>query len=705
MRTYKKRIITDVVSVGMLLLAVGLILLMHRYMGDVKSIYLPEAKTTGMPFNIGFRWSVILGMIGVILIQVVMYVWTYCNKNWKLFTWATGIWIYSAIVFEYVSSSSKLGFFFILRDNLQYSNPDIIYSVWAKANMLVYAILFVIGLIYLSKQKNAVNMLNYIMTITQEINNSKESRLYLESAYSSLINNSDPGLIDTRTQERITNILDTLEQYRMIAEKRERLRYIYEQNRAQALRQAIPDPVGLLSAVSSGNILKSAASVIYMAVDAASSYQNAVTQTDLQYLQDGWQLEDEEAQELHNSRKSTFEYMVDMVRENSLPGEYALNENAVNDFVEWKDKTNLTSKIQWLESNESTYEKFGPFWLELAKSYYKSEEYDKCLDAIKKYEGISVKIFRKDYDYAEALPMAIVSAKEIRDKNVYIQTAREYSEVILSNADGENWALRYFVAQIYLDLYKQTGSKEYLQKAYDIALNNVNVLVESQKELNLAYLSDIQEVSVNKEAEDEDREKKEVKQYNKLLKAQRKVELPPVDEALYLNCDLLFALAEQLDISVDEQKKIDAILHENGEPVFLTQALDEKFWFESAYKKLDVQNIDIDFDGKTLKIPAVCIADRSRITVSVDGSSGNQTFQDWTVKKVYRPKGADCSDFIVIFTSETAKKYKYESGDKIAVQITPVAESADEILEYDYKATVIQKAFAFKTISFERAAK
>lgn len=273
-----------------------------------------------------------------------------------------------------------------------------------------------------------------------------------------------------------------------------------------------------------------------------------------------------------------------MVRENSLPGEYALNENAVNDFVEWKDKTNLTSKIQWLESNESTYEKFGPFWLELAKSYYKSEEYDKCLDAIKKYEGISVKIFRKDYDYAEALPMAIVSAKEIRDKNVYIQTAREYSEVILSNADGENWALRYFVAQIYLDLYKQTGSKEYLQKAYDIALNNVNVLVESQKELNLAYLSDIQEVSVNKEAEDEDREKKEVKQYNKLLKAQRKVELPPVDEALYLNCDLLFALAEQLDISVDEQKKIDAILHENGEPVFLTQALDEKFWFESAYK-------------------------------------------------------------------------------------------------------------------------
>ena len=106
-----------------------------------------------------------------------------------------------------------------------------------------------------------------------------------------------------------------------------------------------------------------------------------------------------------------------------------------------------------------------------------------------------------------------------------------------------------------------------------------------------------------------------------------------------------------------------------------------------------------------MKIPAVCISDRSLITVSIDGSSGNQTFQDWTVTKVDRSEGADCSDFMVTFTSKTAKKYKYESGDKITVQITPVAESADEVIEYDYRATVTQKAFAFKKISFERITK
>ena len=79
--------------------------------------------------------------------------------------------------------------------------------------------------------------------------------------------------------------MDTIANYQMITEKRNRLEYIYEQNRAQALRQVIPNPVGLLSAVESGSLLKAAASVLYMAVDSASSYKAATSQADLQYIQ------------------------------------------------------------------------------------------------------------------------------------------------------------------------------------------------------------------------------------------------------------------------------------------------------------------------------------------------------------------------------------------------------------------------------------
>ena len=37
-------------------------------------------------------------------------------------------------------------------------------------------------------QNNAITMLNYLTVLTQEINSSKNSRIYLEEAYSDLIN-------------------------------------------------------------------------------------------------------------------------------------------------------------------------------------------------------------------------------------------------------------------------------------------------------------------------------------------------------------------------------------------------------------------------------------------------------------------------------------------------------------------------------------
>lgn len=103
-------------------------------------------------------------------------------------------------------------------------------------------------------QHNSINMLNHLTVLTQEINSSKNSKLYLEQAYSSIRNNYHPNAIDDRTLGELNSLLDTLENYRMVAVKRERLNYIYEQNQAQALRDAVPNPLGLLSTVQSFNL-------------------------------------------------------------------------------------------------------------------------------------------------------------------------------------------------------------------------------------------------------------------------------------------------------------------------------------------------------------------------------------------------------------------------------------------------------------------
>ena len=86
-------------------------------------------------------------------------------------------------------------------------------------------------------QRNSINMLNYMSTLTQKVNESSGNQMLLEELYSSLVSDMYPNAVDTKTQAQITSLMDTIANYQMITEKRDRLEYIYEQNRAQALRQ------------------------------------------------------------------------------------------------------------------------------------------------------------------------------------------------------------------------------------------------------------------------------------------------------------------------------------------------------------------------------------------------------------------------------------------------------------------------------------
>ena len=399
-----------------------------------------------------------------------------------------------------------------------------------------------------TEQNSSIAMLNYITTLTQEINASKNSRLYLEEVYSSLISNTNPNAVDYRTQGQLESLLDTLEDYRMLSVKRDRLQYIYEQNKAQAIREAVPNPVGLLSAASSGNWVKFALSVGYMAVDSYASYESASSEAELKYLQDGWALDDEESSVLHNSRKSAFIYMLEMVRENNLPGNLALSEENVSEFVAWKNKTNVTQKIRFFESNESTYAMFGYYWLTLAENYFNNGDYQKCMDAVEKYLEIQPAIVRKDYDLAKVIPMAISSAKETLKGRSYNTYVEEKLDLLTKNTKNSDWSLRYFAALTYMDLYRVTKNEAHLDKAYNLTVDNVNSLVEEQRKKNSEYLGAIKEQEIPKDSTKE--QKKEIKNYNKLLKEERKTALPPTYEPLVLNCDLLFALAEEKNIDV-----------------------------------------------------------------------------------------------------------------------------------------------------------
>ena len=322
------------------------------------------------------------------------------------------------------------------------------------------------------------------------------------------------------------------------------------------------------------------------------------------------------------------------------------------------------------------------------------------MEAINEYEKVSSRIFRKDYDYAELLPMGIVAAKETCSKDEYIEIADTYSATILNNTDISDWSLRYFVAQIDMDLFALTQEEAYLQSAYQIVYDNVNFLVDGQREMNAAYIADVAQKDIPDGATK--REKEEIKQYNKMLKEERKTEMSPVSEALYLNCDLLFALAEKLEIPNTDKKKIDQILHENGESIFLVKPLDEKFWFAAGAKRTNEKDMEITFSGGQITIPAMYVSDDAAFKVTVTSNGKKTVFDDWEVKAVDRPKNSEYTEFMAIITSESADKFDFTAGDMIRIEITSVTPDKDEIYVFSFKTVAVKKGLVFNGVAFER---
>lgn len=554
-------------------------------------------------------------------------------------------------------------------------------------------------------QRNSINMLNYLVVLTQEINASQNSRLYLEETYSALQNNTNPNAVDSRTLVEINYLFDTLEGYRMIAVKRDRLQYIYEQNRARAIREAMPDPLVMLnltlaSAQENQNRKMVILSAIYTALDSGLNYLDGAREAELEYLQDGWALDDEQAATLHEIRKGTFNYMVETVRDYDLPGELALTEQAVADYVEWENNSNDLQVIRFFEDNEATYRAFGPYWLALARRYYNVGDYAACLRAFDAYEQLDMDIFRRDYDLAQALPLAIVAARNVQDDAQYARTAARYVQSILDNTDHDDWALRYFAAQTCVELCALTGDESYLQQAYDIALSNVNDLVTQQRAANAAYLAEVEKAEAPQGATEA--QKKDVEDYNRMLTEERKAELPPTDEALLLNCDLLFALADELGVSDAQRQSIDGILHEDGAPLFLVPPLDRLYWMTGEAQEAPAQSIDIGYGRSTVTVPAQYVTDEAAIAVTVTTEDGSVTFEDWTLQKVERKDKEDLASFVATYTSSAAGAHGYAVGSRILIEVTPRAGSETPAYTAEYEVVRTKKLLVFDDIGFRK---
>ena len=514
-------------------------------------------------------------------------------------------------------------------------------------------------------------MMNYLEVLTQEIDSAGTNQLYLEEIYSSLVSNTYPNAVDEKTQEYLTNLLDAIESYKMIQTKRQRLDYVFQQETAKKIKECIPNPEELLSKAMSFEL----GGLVRMVVSSASVYFDEMREVREDLIKDGWELDDEAEAVFHSLRKQAFTYMLDIVRDYDIPGDYSLSEDSVIEYVDYRKTTNVRRRILFLESNRSTYENYAYYWLALAEDYYLTGAYQKCLDSVDQYEQIAARIFRKDYSCARILPMAISAARNIKAAVDYVNLAQRYADQILANTDNDEWGLRFFAAETFLDLYLTTGRNVYLEKTFNIILNNVNELVASQKQMNDLFLLGDDQFTDN---------------------------LPPVYEPLVLNLDFLFEIAKEKNITQEEWNQIDGILHENGQDLFLVRPVDSLYRITNSMfdeNSSEDSILRISINDKRVQVPIRYVTEDTVIKVGV-GSDGDWVFySDWKLWDVkLAGKGEHDISYAVYDGGKRWKECRLSSTDDIWVGIqtkkgskcTPVEAAFDIEISSGFFSNVVK---------------
>lgn len=529
--------------------------------------------------------------------------------------------------------------------------------------LLVFSIIFPISAQEArDTAKTSIAMLNYLATESTLIEKSKNNRMALDEIRRKIENVTNPSIVDIQTQGYLNNLLQSLTGMQLATIQREKLQFMYENEKAQVLSQSLPNPLYLLS-MRNLDPIKLIATAALMTMDSFIRYKSASNSAEMKYLLGDLDLQAEDLKNLAELTGGYFNYMIDISRAYNLNVSESLNRDSIGNFINYILDDNLQRKCQWLEDNYSLYSNYGPYWLGMVHTYFDLGLYEKCLHAIQKYEDIQAPIFRKDYDFASALPKVILALSYIYgDTKAYQESVNRYLQKLIDNTSDSDWSLRYFAAQVYISLAGLINKDQNLTSAYNILLRNLVYLSREQDNLISQYLADIVDSRTLT-----GKQKKEEENINKELRKLRKTELPPLHSGLALHCQVLFPLMEELNKTSEQQIQAGGILSNT----FVIPALKHKYLNYTYNYPSRLFNVSKNINGLggfivspvvgvitvvsglnewknlKLKIPASLLSSDSKIDINITGpeSSYLRSDIDFDIKNVSRKGTTNIEEF------------------------------------------------------------
>lgn len=274
--------------------------------------------------------------------------------------------------------------------------------------------------------------------------------------------------INASNQNYYINFNENLSALKLVDIQRERLEFLHEENQKSALTSLVPNALSIATvAITTGlsNPLGAIIGIVGTTVSSVTSYMDAKNQANLEFMQNQWELDDQEMDILLNLGTQLYDYKCQIATDLNIPTEFTLSTEDLESFVNFCNEPNADTRYIKLLSLDKRLEILPDYWMELALTTYELNDYETTLTYINKFEEIYYPVIYHDSDYAHLLMVKADCINHLPSESKY-QDLEEIGDLLLAHIGAEDWQSRFFIMSLYMEIYRATNDIVILRKAY-----------------------------------------------------------------------------------------------------------------------------------------------------------------------------------------------------------------------------------------------
>ena len=303
----------------------------------------------------------------------------------------------------------------------------------------------------------------------------------------------------TLTTPYINEFKKTIKDNKSIDQKRERLQYIYEQNKASTVSSLIPNALHIVNmTMASKNPLQAIIAVSGAALSSISGYVTANQKADLELMQQQWELDEQQVNIFEELSENLRSYLSNVCDKFGFTNEQLASIETLKSLISVCNQYDYQNKDQAddlllkidTEKFRSELNMFPEFWEALAKAAYGSGQYSLCLEYVNEYESRYVQTMYHDKNYALMMQIkAYCIESEWPDTAEKLIEIKRIADEICRMSPTSDWTSQYFCVLIYQETYERTGNVDAMAKAIQLMQEVVNKVAD-EYEKNLKDFMD-----------------------------------------------------------------------------------------------------------------------------------------------------------------------------------------------------------------------